>query len=331
MRRPAIALAALAAALSVATPALADFPFSRGGADLNTPNDLYLNAGQVPSDLSGKETWMYAATAEPGNTIVNSTPAELFGVRGGHIADADGGVDTAWQVTTGRPDVKIAVLDSGIKWNDQGAMNNVRFKTALNPGEAKLPQNDGLATPNEPGEDCSASGPYDGPEPGGPSHDLNGDGVFNLRDYACDSRVLVNTPKGVGPADMLEPQDVLIAFTDGVDDDANGYVDDIVGWDFLDDDNDPFDDVQYGHGTGEAQDSIAEAENTQGGAGTCPNCMAFHMRVGDSFVADSTASPPRSPTRRTTASWWSRRRSARSTTPRSRATRSSTPTATASR
>lgn len=33
----------------------------------------------------------------------------------------------------------------------------------------------------------------------------------------------------------------------GVDDDGNGYVDDIWGWDFVNDDNDPFDDA--GHGT----------------------------------------------------------------------------------
>ena len=54
---------------------------------------------------------------------------------------------------------------------------------------------------------------------------------------------------------------MLIAFSDGDDDDSNGFVDDIVGWDFLDNDNDPFDDVQYGHGTGEARDSSGEADN----------------------------------------------------------------------
>ena len=59
----------------------------------------------------------------------------------------------------------------------------------------------------------------------------------------------------------------------------------MVGWDFLDDDNDPYDDVQYGHGTGEARDSAGEADNG-GDLGTCPNCMVIHMRVGDSFVAD---------------------------------------------
>jgi subtilisin family serine protease len=35
--------------------------------------------------------------------------------------------------------------------------------------------------------------------------------------------------------------------SDGVDDDGNGYVDDFYGWDFINDDNDPFDD--NGHGT----------------------------------------------------------------------------------
>ena len=90
----------------------------------------------------------------------------------------------------------------------------------------------------------------------------------------------------MGPSDLLDPQDVLIAFSDGDDDDSNGFVDDMVGWDFLDDDNDPFDDVQYGHGTGEARDSSGEADNG-GDIGACPNCMVIHMRVGDSFIADS--------------------------------------------
>ena len=56
-----------------------------------------------------------------------------------------------------------------------------------------------------------------------------------------------------GPPGMLTPEDLIIAFSDGTDHDGNGYADDIAGWDFLDDDNDPYDDVQYGHGTGEAR------------------------------------------------------------------------------
>ena len=83
----------------------------------------------------------------------------------------------------------------------------------------------------------------------------------------------------------IDPEDLIFSFSDGVDDDGNGYKDDFVGWDTYEDDNDPFDEVQYGHGTGEARDSTAEVNNG-GDAGVCPNCIVMHMRVGDSFVAD---------------------------------------------
>ncbi len=35
---------------------------------------------------------------------------------------AHGPIRTAWESTTGRPDVVIDVLDSGIEWNNQSAM-----------------------------------------------------------------------------------------------------------------------------------------------------------------------------------------------------------------
>src|SRR5207249_12132342 len=61
----------------------------------------------------------------------------------------------------------------------------------------------------------------------------------------------------------------------------------IAGWDFLQNDNDPYDDVQYGHGTGEALDSNAEANNGVNQTGACPNCTVLPLRVGDSFIADA--------------------------------------------
>src|SRR6185436_14297951 len=78
-------------------------------------------------------------------------------------------------------------------------------------------------------------------------------------------------------------------FSDGNDDDANGYVDDIAGWDFMKDDNDPYDDTRYGHGTGEANDSTAAANNMIGGAGVCPKCRFVPTRVGDIFITDVTS------------------------------------------
>jgi hypothetical protein len=238
-----------------------------------------------PGDLDGKREWMYAATPEEGNSFANSSAQELFGVRGAHIADKDASVDTAWKTTTGRPDVTIAVLDSGIKWDDKAAMVDLRKKTRLTARELPAPRADRPASLEE-GENCKK---YRAGR-----DDANGDGVFNVVDFSCDRRVEADPAKrrgrlaglGEGPADMLDPQDVLIAFTNGRDEDRNGFKDDIVGWDFLDNDNDPYDDVQYGHGTGEARDSTAEANNG-GELGTCPNCMVIHTRVGDSFVADS--------------------------------------------
>ena len=52
----------------------------------------------------------------------------------------------------------------------------------------------------------------------------------------------------------IDPQDLILndTYADGVDDDANGYIDDISGWDFFYNDNDPLDDTRFGHGNGEA-------------------------------------------------------------------------------
>ncbi|MDQ1703065.1 MAG: hypothetical protein QOF57_2317, partial [Frankiaceae bacterium] len=276
---------ALLAALLLCSNASASVPYApQGDPHDYTTYHLPTGANQAPNDLGGKLEWMYASTPEDGNLPVNVSPSELGGVRGAHVAD-NADVDQAWRTTTGRPDVGIAVLDSGIKWNDAGAMQDLRHKVRLNTGELPKPKHD-RATSLEDGQDCKTYRD---------AYDANDDGVVNVVDWSCDSRVekdpAARGGKGQGPADVLDPQDVLIAFSDGKDDDHNGFVDDIAGWDFLDDDNDPFDDVQYGHGTGEALDSNGEANNkTPDGKGdnlgTCPNCQVLPLRVGDSFVTD---------------------------------------------
>jgi len=142
----------------------------------------------TPNDVAGDgNDWKFAATPEPLSPYT-SDPKELFGVRGAHVVDASASVDTAWQTTTGRPDVTISVLDSGIKWNDFSAMIDLREKLRLNKGELPVPNHAGSAL--EPGVDCST---YIG------FYDANTDGVFNVLDYACDSRVSANPTNGVGP------------------------------------------------------------------------------------------------------------------------------------
>jgi hypothetical protein len=274
LRRVVIAFIAAAAATAALTSvANAEFPYSTAPGDKHDWTTLRNEAGEFPNDLG--DDWKYAATPEPSNFPVNADPRELNGVRGASIGDQTV-IPTAWTFSNGRPDVVIAVLDSGIKWNSRGDITELRLKVHLNAAELPTPNHSGSAQEN--GANCASYANAD---------DANGDGVVDIRDFACDSRVRKDTSNGVGPKDLLDPQDVLIPFSDGKDDDGNGFTDDIAGWDFLDDDNDAYDDVQYGHGTGEARDSTGEANTGGGFVGSCPNCTVIPLRVGDSFVADS--------------------------------------------
>ncbi|MGZ6092694.1 MAG: FG-GAP-like repeat-containing protein [Polyangiales bacterium] len=182
--------------------------------------------------------------------------------------------DVAWTYTIGDPRVKIAILDSGIKWDEPDLVH----KVAINQKELVN------AKPlDAAGKPCGGDGELAG-------FDCNTDGVFDLYDYEVSKKV--QTPTGVvdlrdaNANKMLDPGDLIVMFSDGKDDDNNGFVDDIAGWDFMKDDNDPYDDTRYGHGTGEAHDSSGEANNGISGQGFCPKCRFIPLRVGDSFIVD---------------------------------------------
>jgi hypothetical protein len=203
--------------------------------------------GTLPAEFD-RNSYKKTSLRDPDPTLFNS-PHNQCGQKGPAL-------DLAFGVTQGRDDVRIAVLDSGIKWRDAGAMQDLATKVYINLGEAKPP--------------CFATH-HDG--------DCNGDGKFDISDFGA-----IPDRNGNGLAD---PEDLILdpAYSNGVDDDNDGYVDDISGWDFLFGDNNPLDTVDYGHGTGEARDSTAAANGT-GDVGSCPQCRVIPVRVGDSFVAD---------------------------------------------
>lgn len=227
----------VAVLVGFAPAARAELPFpSCAATGCTDPADyrsyLFIAPGAFPNDYdpNGGEAWKYAA-------------------------DSGMGIETAWERTTGRPDVAGAVLDSGIRWQDDADLGR---KVLLNTGELPVP--DGCA-----------------------SHDCDANGLVSVDDFAaaCAARL--------SGASYCNGQDLIRFYSDGVDDDGNGYVDDIAGWDFLENDNDPDDDVEYGHGTGEAGDQYAEANNGGGTPGFAPNSFYLPLRVGDSFIADDGA------------------------------------------
>lgn len=180
-------------------------------------------------------------------------------------------VDRAWAVTTGHASVMIGLADDGLDL----AHPDLAARIALNSGELPFP------------------------DVGRPTlrHDINLDGAFTVLDFTSatgtiaprlefvqDSRLLARPDRGdTNGNGILDPQDILRIFSDGRDGDRNGYTDDIAGWDFLQDDNDPT--TASARGTAQALRVLATANNQVGGAGVCPNCSALPLRLSAEGLA----------------------------------------------
>jgi len=171
-------------------------------------------------------------------------------------------VDRVWNdlATRGRDEVLMAYMEGGVNWRLDDSQE-LRLRAYLNSGELPLPE-----------------------DPNGITHgtyDLNGDGVINVDDYADDPRVGRLHPNAGG----VTSEDLIVAFSDGVDDDGNGYVDDISGWNFHRDTNDPqTDNSAYGHANGESRQALAETDNALSTAGMCPKCRLLSVKCGDEAI-----------------------------------------------
>lgn len=96
-----------------------------------------------------------------------------------------------------------------------------------------------------------------------------------------------HTIERIGGRWVLDPGDL-----NGVDDDGNGKEDDLIGWDFCDDDNNPMPqplagiiDLSYAHGTCCAGLAAAVTDNIAGVAGVAHNCRFMPIRFDYTFEA----------------------------------------------
>jgi hypothetical protein len=218
-----------------------------------------------------------AAASAPAPNRCASPPATPDGPCGMDFEDAFS------HYTTGDPHELVAYIEGGINWHIPQAKELVG-SIYVNWHELPVPCKGSTMVLEGVTEPCHTV--YSDNEA---NYDVKQDGVVNAEDWNEDPRVHDSNGNG-----YIDPEDLIAAFSDGVDHDHDGYVNDISGWDFYNNQNDPAtEDSTYEHS--DDQMLVIHRE--------CPKCMIMPIRAGDEaldttddlakawlFAADSGAS-----------------------------------------
>jgi hypothetical protein len=272
----------LAATTALPSDALAEWPppVSATAADMADPQYWPNDPGYAYSADSNGQWNYYSFIPQPSGTVMPRPEETASGMS----------IDLAWRHTIGDPRVAIVITDSGINWDEGDLIEKVRINFR------ELGAHKPTLADGSPCGDLDPAKVFFGTPTAEElatltGFDCNGDGIVSVSDYAATVGLTPEASDGHPKGDrnnngVLDAGDLIANFSDAIDDDQNGYVDDIAGWDFMKNDNDPYDDTRYGHGTGEARDSVSQTNNGQGRAGGCPECRFVPTRVGDSFITD---------------------------------------------
>jgi len=269
-------------------------PGGRCTPEIDGPNDPdYADPERTGQESFNAEQW-YLFDCIPQSAPLATDPEEAAGMS----------VNRAWrQFGRGSQDVVVAYMEGGVNWRRPSAKDLVR-QAHLNVAE--------LPTPACGKDDC------------------DGDGMATALDFRDDPRIkrpLLHADSAGG----ITPEDLIVAFSDGRDDDGNGYVDDVSGWNFHRDTNDPQTDQSvYEHANGEQRVIAGEADNGQFGTGVCRTAACCRSSSATRRSTAPTASPRASSTRSTRARRCSAS-SSRASGRRPRSSRRSTTPTTAAR
>lgn len=142
-------------------------------------------------------------------------PSSLYGI-------TKIGAPTAWDTTTGNPGFVVAVIDSGIDTTHQDLYLNAWLNSA------EIPTANAAAINAALGRASGTAITF---------RDLN-----NLTAAQRTSATITD----VNANGRIDGGDAVASWSNGTDADGNGYTDDLIGWDFANNDNNPFDDNNHG-------------------------------------------------------------------------------------